>query len=111
LGRRDLLATHMIRYTVKPEQAAPNQELLRAIIAELEAVQPDGVSHAALKLDDGVTFIHVVSHDKDVGALPGRELEALRAFHEGLRERCAEPPTRTAVTVVGSYGTFDPKRR
>ena len=32
----------MVRYKVKPEQAAPNEALARAVYDELRATRPDG---------------------------------------------------------------------
>jgi len=98
---------HMIQYKVAPEHAAENEQLVQAIIAELDEVQPAGLRYAALKLEDGVSFIHIVSKDDDGGPLPGGELNALRAFHAGLRERCVEGPVRTSVGIVGSYELLD----
>ncbi len=96
---------HMIRYTVHPEHVDENEQLVRAIIDELREVQPRGLRYAAFKLDDGVTFIHLISHEADAGHLPGRELGALRSFHAGLRERCAEPPVRTELSEIGEFPT------
>lgn len=98
---------HMVRYTVHPQHAAQNEELVRAIIDELGELQPAGLRYAAFKLEDGVSFIHLISHDADRGHLPGPELDALRAFHVGLRERCAEPPVRTELTLLGAVRLLD----
>ena len=97
---------HTIRYTVHPEHAARNEELVRAITDELAQVKPAGLRYSVFKLEDGVSFVHLISHDKS-GHLPGRELNALRAFHAGLRERCVEPPVRTELSVIGEFGPRD----
>ena len=97
---------HMVRYRVKPDQAAHNEELIRAVLAELEEVEPAGLRYAAFKHDD-VSFIHLISNDATDGHSPARDLHALKAFHEGLRERCEDAPVRTALTAIGSYRVFD----
>jgi len=99
---------HMVRYTVKPEEVARNEELIGEVFAELSAVRPAGLRYATLKLEDGVSFLHLISHDAGSDHLPGRRLGALRAFHADLRERCEGEPSRTEVTVVGTYGLLAP---
>lgn len=58
------MTQHLVRYTVKADQVAHNEELVRAVFAELDQVQPPGLRYATFRLDDGVTFIHLVCHDK-----------------------------------------------
>ena len=53
----------MVRYKVKPDQAARNEELVRAVYEELEQTRPDGLSYATFKLDDGVSFMHLAAID------------------------------------------------
>ncbi len=99
------MTQHMVRYTIKPEQAALNEELIRAVFDELDRVQPAGLRYAAFKLDDDVSFIHLVCHDKN-GHGPLPQLPALRAFHAGIRERCDEGPVRTELSEIGSFRLF-----
>ena len=94
---------HMVRYTVKPDRVAENETLIQAIFDELRRLRPAGLRYAALKLDDGVTFVHLIEHHDSAGHLPGRELDSLRAFHAGLRERCEDEPTRSQVETIGDY--------
>lgn len=96
------MTQHLVRYTVKADQVAHNEELVRAVFAELDQVQPPGLRYATFRLDDGVTFIHLVCHDKAKhGPLP--HLPSLRAFHDGIRERCDTPPVRTELSEIGSF--------
>lgn len=96
----------MVRYTVRPGEAAHNEELVRAVFAELDHVRPAGLRYAAFRLADGVTFVHLVWHDPEDGQGPLPRLEALRAFHTGIRERCDEAPVRTELTEIGSFRVF-----
>src|SRR4051812_9591099 len=93
----------MVRYTLRPEEAARNEELLRALFAELDEVKPAGLRYTAFKLDDGVTFVHLISHERTEGHIPLPQIQALKAFHEGLRDRCDEAPVRTQLSEVGSF--------
>src|SRR3954451_23557671 len=90
----------MVRYRVKPEYVAENEDLVRAVYAELDERRPDGLRYATFKLDDGVTFVHIAH----VEEFQLNELAAFQRFREGLPERCAEAPVRTELTEVGSYG-------
>jgi hypothetical protein len=93
----------MVRYTVRPDQASHNEELIREVLAELRRVQPPGLRYAAFRLDDGVSFVHLISRDSEHGPGPPPQLPALKAFHAGIRERCDEGPVRTGLDEIGSY--------
>jgi hypothetical protein len=49
----------MVRYRVKPEAAAENEALVRAVFAEIFAAAPEGLRYECFVLDDGVTFVHI----------------------------------------------------
>jgi hypothetical protein len=95
----------LIRYKTKPEQADRNAALIAAVFAELKAAKPDGVRYLSLRLDDD-TFVHFVETQSDsANALPG--LAAFKAFQNGIRERCLEPPLAGGATIVGNYRMLD----
>lgn len=91
----------LIRYKVKPEHAAHELELLRAVFDELQSEGADGVRYASFRLDDGLSFVELVETDQ-----PGRfsQLESFRRYRSTLDERCDEPPTVTELHPVGTYG-------
>ncbi len=97
---------HMVRYTVKADETAHNEELLRALFDELDRVQPTGLRYAAFKLSDGVSFIHFIWIDTETGHRPVPHLETLKAFHAGIRQRCDEAPVRTELSEIGSFRMF-----
>jgi hypothetical protein len=90
----------MVRYRVRPDRVAENEELVRAVYEELASMQPDGLRYATYRLADGVTFVHVAEHAEDN---PLRQVAAFQRFQEGIRERCDEPPVVTEAHEVGSY--------
>jgi hypothetical protein len=90
----------IVRYRIKPDRVAENEELVRAVYAELADVQPDGLRYATVKLEDGVSFVHIAVHEGD-NPLP--KLASFRTFSEGARERCDDPPVVSEATLVGSY--------
>ena len=97
---------HMIRYTLKPERVADNERLSRAVYDALKRQRPAGVHYATFKLADGVGFVHLVSYDEGVSNTALTALPEFKAFSEGVKERCVEPPVRSDLTEIGSYGFF-----
>lgn len=89
----------MIRYATRPEAAETNQRLVEQVFAQLQAEDPGGVRYLSLRLADGVSFVHLVTGD--TGALA--ELSAFAEFQRELGDRVVEGPTRSEVTLVGSY--------
>lgn len=94
----------MVRYKVKPEQAAHNEELARRVYEELHEAAPEGIRYATFALDDGVSFVHFASFDGENGDNPLEQVAAFRAFTENIGERCDEPPHVVELRPVGSYG-------
>ena len=91
----------LIRYKTKPELADKNAELIAAVFEELKAAQPEGVRYVSLRLDDN-SFVHFVETESDAANAISR-LAAFKAFQNGIRERCVEPPQAGGVTIVGNY--------
>ena len=92
-----------VRYTVKDGRGDENQRLIERVFAELAAQEPSGLKYEAFRLDDGVTFVHVVSHESEADRARLRELPAFQAFRAGLEERCAVAPVTTKLSEVGSF--------
>ena len=73
----------MVRYKVKPERAAENEELVRAVYDELQRTAPDGLRYATFRLEDGVSFVHVSPRPR-TARNPLTEVEAFARFQEGI---------------------------
>lgn len=99
---------HMVSYTLKADRVAENERAAEAVYAALREAQPPGLRYATFRLGDGVSFIHIVSHEEAGGSNALTELPAFKAFAAGIKERCLEPPQRTELTEIGSYGFFGP---
>ncbi len=52
----------LVRYKVKPDRAAENEELVRAVYEELHRTHPPRFRYATFQLDAGVTFVHLASN-------------------------------------------------
>jgi Antibiotic biosynthesis monooxygenase len=99
----------IVRYRVKPDRADENEDLVRAVYEELDRTKPEGLRYATLRLDDGVSFVHLSESESD--ASPLTEVPAFKAFQKEITDRVEEGPVVTEVEVIGSYGfgyTVDP---
>jgi hypothetical protein len=92
----------VVRYTTRPESADENEKLIKAVFAQLTERQPGGLRYVAIRLDDGVSFIHVAVLDDDHNPLTG--LPAFGEFLSAINERCTSGPVPANGTVVGAYG-------
>ncbi|HEX3794396.1 MAG TPA: hypothetical protein VHV57_07840 [Acidimicrobiales bacterium] len=93
----------VVRYQAKAERADENVALIQAVFAELVARQPNGFTYKVFRLEDGVSFVHVVTeHDVDnpdsLQAVP-----AFQAFVSNIADRCEVMPVAMGAEIVGSY--------
>jgi hypothetical protein len=96
----------MVRYKVKPECAAENEGYIARVFEQLEREKPNGVRYASFKLDDDVSFVHIVSYEVADGRNLLTGLSAFKTFAAGVKERCEEPPIVVELNEIGSYGLF-----
>lgn len=93
----------VIRYKTKPGRGDENQRLVENVYAELAERDPGGIRYVTLRLEDGLTFIHVFMTDTEDRPSPLGTIAAFNEFQKDLTERCSEQPVAQAMTVVGSY--------
>jgi hypothetical protein len=95
----------VVRYTTRSGSADDNEKLIKAVFAQLAEQRPGGLRYVAMRLDDGVSFIHIAVHEDDHNPLTG--LPAFQEFASTIQERCSDGPVAVHGTVVGSYGNAD----
>jgi hypothetical protein len=98
----------MVRYRVKPGRAEENERYIIKVFEELKQTQPKGLRYASFKLNDGATFVHIVSIESEASGHPLKQLETFRAFTDTIDDRCEELPVTSDLEEVGSYRLFDP---
>ena len=54
------MRTVVVRYETKPDRADENQRLVEKVYAELAERRPDNFRYVTLRLEDGVSFVHIV---------------------------------------------------
>jgi quinol monooxygenase YgiN len=96
----------MVRYKVKPDRVAENEELVRAVYDELQRTEPTGLRYATFQLGDGVSFVHLASTETEDGRSPLSHMEAFRRFQENVDDRCEETPVVTELREIGSFRLF-----
>lgn len=90
----------MVRYEVRPEAAARNEELIREVFAELYGLDLDGFRYEVFVLQDGVSVVHLVEHPDGANPLP--ELESFKRYSAEVRERLVAEPVFDELREVGS---------
>jgi len=58
-----LISSVVVSYTVKPEAVAEHVRLIEGVFEQLRAERPDNVEYKVMRLDDGVSFVHVSTAD------------------------------------------------
>jgi len=91
----------VVRYRTQPERADENAALVRDVFAELATSEPDGLRYVTLRLEDGVSFVHVAVVEGGVNPLASSD--AFTRFQSEIAQRCEEGPIALDATVVGSF--------
>jgi len=74
----------VVSYRVHPGCGDENEALVRAVFDELHRTRPAGIDYATIRLEDGVSFLHVAAEGS--GAVL-RDLDAFPASKAGLPGR------------------------
>jgi hypothetical protein len=93
----------VVTYTLKPEAYEEHVALIRAVFEQLAAETPKTLEYEVMCLDDGVSFVHVSTHDTEDGASPLPSLAAFQEFGRELDQRVATPPKPVAAKGIGAY--------
>jgi hypothetical protein len=97
----------VVRYKVKADRLEEHEALVRNVFAELATARPAGLAYHALKLEDGVSFIHVATVSTADGQNPLSSLPAFKAFVANIADRCEEKPVNSPAIAIGAYRADD----
>jgi hypothetical protein len=101
--------TIVVQYRCRSAEAADeNQRLVEDVFEELDALGDTGFAYTSLRLEDGVSFVHVVVEHGEGGA----DLSAIPAFQRfvaHIDERVDAPPTARGADIVGAHRMFAPR--
>ena len=93
----------VVTYSVKPEALDEHLRLIAAVFAELDTLALPTVDYEVLRLQDGVTFVHVSTSTAADGANPLPGLPAFQEFSRDLSSRVETPPSPSPATIVGVH--------
>jgi len=93
----------LVTYKVKPDRVEENEELIKAVYAELRQINDLEIHYATFKLNDGQTFVHLASFASIEKQPILTESKAFKAFQENLKERCEIPPDPQKLNEIASY--------
>jgi hypothetical protein len=101
------MRTVVVRYETKPDRADENQRLVEKVFTELAGRQPDNFRYASFRLEDGVSFVHIVVETGD-GSNPIAltDIKAFAEFQKDIADRCAVQPIAQGAALVGSHRFF-----
>ncbi|MQY28646.1 hypothetical protein [Nocardia aurantia] len=90
----------VVQYRTRPGAAEENQRSIERVFGELAELHPEGLRYTALRMPDGVGFVHVAIVEGETALT---DLPAFREFQAGAADRMAEPPVVTRAAVIGAY--------
>lgn len=64
-----MIETRVIRYRTKLDSADENAKLIEAVFAELAEQEVLDIKYEVLRLEDGVTFVHIATLDSEKNPL------------------------------------------
>jgi len=62
-----------------------------------------GFAYASFRLEDGVSFVHIVVEEDGPGSVSLADVPAFREFQAGIADRCDEQPVATGATLLGAH--------
>lgn len=97
----------VVRYKVKADRLEEHEALIRGVFAELATVRPAGLAYQALKLEDGLSFVHVATVTTADGQNPLTSLPSFKAFAANSADRCEVQAVSSSAAAVGAYRADD----
>jgi Antibiotic biosynthesis monooxygenase len=98
-----MISSVVVSYRVKPEAVEEHVRLIEGVFTQLHAEQPGNLEYKVLRLDDGVSFVHVSTADTPDGANPLPAFSAFQEFGRDSASRVATQPNPTAAAIIGTY--------
>ena len=93
----------VVIYQVRPEAVDEHVRLIKAVFGQLHSELPPNVEYKVVRLDDGVTFVHVSTADTPDGSNPLPKMAAFKEFAKDSAARVTTTPVPTAADIIGSY--------
>ena len=92
-----------VTYTTKAEYSEQNQQNIKQVMTDLQALNHPGISYNTCMQADGKTFIHTAFFKSEEDQKVLFELASFKYFQEQLKASMPEaPPKQELLTLVGS---------
>jgi hypothetical protein len=98
-----MISNVVVSYRVKPDAVAEHVRLIEAVFEQLHAENRTDLDYKVLRLDDGVSFVHVSTADTPDGSNPLPTLASFQEFGRELSDRVATAPDARPGDIVGRY--------
>ena len=98
-----MISNVVVSYQLRPEAMDEHVRLIEAVFTQLREQQPSNLEYKVVRLDDGVSFLHISTADTTDGTNPLPALPAFKEFGRELPDRVATSPAPTGATLIGSY--------
>ncbi len=93
----------IIRYKLKSDRVAENEERIKAVFRQIHDKKPAGVRYAVYKLADGVSFVHMITYDPEAAHQPVTNRSAFQEVPAQARDRFEELALASDAEDIGSY--------
>jgi hypothetical protein len=92
-----------VTYTAKPDFVEQNQNNIKKVMADLQAMDSSGINYNSCLSDDGKTFIHTAFFKSDEDHQLLNDLPSFKYFQEQLKLNGFEvPPKQEWLSLVAS---------
>jgi hypothetical protein len=103
-----VISNIVVSYQVRPEAVSEHIRLIEGVFEQLHTEQPANLEYKVVRLDDGISFVHISTADTPDGSNPLPNMTAFQEFSRNAGGRVATPPTPTAADIIGSYHPATP---
>jgi len=93
----------IVRYTLKTDRAAENEQRIKAVFLQMLDKKLPGIEYAVYKLADGVSFVHILSYERESAHQALINLPAFQEFQAQAKDRFEESPLVSGAEEIGFY--------
>ena len=103
-----MISNIVVSYQVRPEAVSEHIRLIEGVFEQLRTEQPANLEYKVVRLDDGISFVHISTADTPDGSNPLPNMTAFQEFSRNAGDRVATAPKHTAADIIGSYHPATP---
>lgn len=93
----------LARYRVKAEKKEEVLSVVEEFVKTVKENEPGTLRYTAYRLEDGVSFVHIMYFKDEDAEQRHRGSENARKFEKRLRPNCEEEPEFVTITPVPAH--------